>query len=157
DQPAGMELIPPHGRLKDPADVVSKIMKRGWRSIDAFTDLAATRVVVDSYTDAPAVVAAITDRYPIREVRDADGNVISGKDGKPLKDWDQIQRMIEGSKSGYRAIHLVVDYTMPDGQARPVEVQIMTRAHYEWGEIQHDLTYKNDALPADVKDPLDNY
>src|SRR5262249_29180684 len=49
------------------------------------------------------------------------------------------------------AIHIAIEFTLPNGKKIPVEVQVMTRAAYEWGQIQHDLTYKNKNLPPVVK------
>ncbi len=158
NRPEGMEILPPHGRLKDPADVVSKLMRRGWKSMEPFTDLAATRVVVDSYTDVHSVIAAITDKYPIRLVRDANGQILKDGKGEPIRDWNRITRLVAGDKQwGYRAIHLAVEYTLPNGKKVPVEVQIMTRGNYEWGEIQHDLSYKNASLPKEVKDAANDH
>ena len=138
EPPRMAESIPPHGRLKAEADVLAKLNRRDWTSLEPMTDLAGTRVVVEGYEDVTPLLAAIQartqaetqPRYTIREVRDAEGNVTSARDR------DGMRRLIEGARSGYRAIHIVVEV-----EGRPVEIQVQTRAMYEWGRIQHGLIY----------------
>lgn len=142
--------IHPHGRVKAPPGVLAKIVRRNWNSLEPMTDFAGARLVVDSYEDVVSALAAIQARYDIREVRDANGDIVSDKTGSPIPDRDTLRRTIEGVISrGYRALHVVVEV---DGL--PVEIQIQTHALYEWGQIQHDLIYKGESLPVAVREAI---
>ncbi|MBL7684600.1 MAG: hypothetical protein JNK65_01005, partial [Deltaproteobacteria bacterium] len=158
------EVIP-HGRLKDPSDVAAKIERRKMTSSEAFTDFAGARIVVDRYDDAFPVIAALQKKYKVRASYGSDGTIqtrlshVEVVDGKEVvvldavPDQDRIHRIVEGNRSrGYRAIHLVLDLN-----GHPVEVQIQTKLLYEWGKIQHELSYKNDSLPQLVKDEFQIY
>jgi pSer/pThr/pTyr-binding forkhead associated (FHA) protein/adenosine deaminase/ppGpp synthetase/RelA/SpoT-type nucleotidyltranferase/serine/threonine protein phosphatase PrpC len=151
--------IPPHGGLKDPADVASKLTRRGWRSLEPFTDMGRARVVVENYDDVTPVIAAIQERFSVRPEYTGEGAIrlqVKSDDGssaalEEVPDRNTLGRLIEGSRSGYRAIHVVVEV---DGRA--IEVQIQTRALYEWGQIQHDF-YKGRGLAPETQRAVNDY
>ncbi|MCE9625894.1 MAG: hypothetical protein K8R69_10670 [Deltaproteobacteria bacterium] len=167
--------LPPHGRPKAAADVVPKIGRRRMTSLRSFTDLFGTRVIVESYEDAISLVAAVQRRFQVRPEYTSDGRLIFppaykrvrrgeapdrvrlllAEQNRPRLDQEGIGRVLDGRRSGYRAIHIVVEV-----EGLPVEIQIQTRSLYRWGAIQHDF-YKNEvlALPenSDLRETTDRY
>ncbi|MDL1873458.1 hypothetical protein FBR05_14855, partial [Deltaproteobacteria bacterium PRO3] len=166
--------IPPHGRPKAVEDVLPKVERRGWNSLLPFTDLFGTRIVVESYPDALAALAAIRHRFRVRPEYSREGRLIfpshrrvRRSDGtervhlnllennRPVLDQERVGRVLDGRRSGYRALHVVVEV---DGL--PVEIQIQTRSLYRWGHIQHEF-YKNETLARpenrDLREAVDRY
>ncbi len=143
--------IAPHGRPKAASDVLAKAERRGSHSLETITDIAGTRIVVEGYEDVTGLVAMIRQHFEFREMRDENGRVVVD-DGSVAFDHDTIRRTITGGGTGYRGLHVVV---VADG--RPVEIQIQTRAMYEWGILQHSLLYKNADLPAGLREAVNTY
>ncbi|MCE9624129.1 MAG: FHA domain-containing protein [Deltaproteobacteria bacterium] len=163
--------FPAKGRMKAADDLAPKLVRRGWQDASPLTDIAATRIVVESNADVEAVIAKIQQKYTIREAYTKDGEIeadvmtpdemkakgIAEEEGVVFidakMDKDGIHRLVDGHPaSGYRALHVVVEI---DG--KPVEIQIKTAAMHEWGEIEHKLVYKNKDLPPAVMDPIKQF
>lgn len=155
----------PHARLKDPADIAPKLVRRGWTDLGPLTDVGGARVVVKTTNDVLPIVEAIEAKYKVRpqvtrdgafeldiigEEKSAGGAVVSEVTLRP--DKDHPDRLTVGSSSGYRAMHVVVEV---DG--KPIEIQIQTEAIYQWGKIQHSLIYKNKNLPVETVTELNEF
>jgi ppGpp synthetase/RelA/SpoT-type nucleotidyltranferase len=148
-----LNILEIHHRMKDAKDIGPKLVRRGWSNMNPMTDIGGVRVVFnDLFTEGPngveefsttaflhSLKSAMAEHgIKIRGAVDEDGEPILDRDGKLMKDWDKIGRLIAGHpKRGYRAIHLVVE-----ANGHPVEIQLKTAAMNEWGEIQHDV-YKH--------------
>jgi ppGpp synthetase/RelA/SpoT-type nucleotidyltranferase/serine/threonine protein phosphatase PrpC len=165
---AGKALENPHVRLKDPADVAPKLARRGWVAMEPMTDYAGARIVVKNTNDALAIAADIEKNLPVRDAFDGNGKPekqekdILGQEYKGgtetmevtvKKDKDHPDRVLVGSESGYRALHIVVEI-----EGKPVEIQIQTESIFKWGKIQHSLIYKGkNSLPAETHKVLNEY
>ncbi|HEX5033100.1 MAG TPA: hypothetical protein VFW62_01350, partial [bacterium] len=133
----------PHARLKDPADVAPKIARRGWLAIEPMTDYAGARIVVKNTNDAMVVAADIEKHLKVRDVYSEKGHqemdiigqeYVGGKETMEVtfrKDKDHPDRLLVGSATGYRAMHIVVEHN-----GKPVEIQIQTESIFKWGKIQ---------------------
>jgi ppGpp synthetase/RelA/SpoT-type nucleotidyltranferase len=162
--PAGKLIDNPHIRLKDPADVAPKIARRGWSAMEPMTDYAGARIVVKTTNDALVVAEALEKNLTVRDAFDGKGQQemdiigqehVGGKETMEVelrKDKDHPDRLLVGSKSGYRALHIVVEH-----EGKPVEIQIQTESIFKWGKIQHSLIYKNENLPAETFKQLHDY
>ncbi|MFO1463098.1 MAG: hypothetical protein U1F66_04930 [bacterium] len=154
----------PHARLKDPADLAPKLARRGWTELAPLTDIGGARIVVRSTNDALPIAEAIEKQYKVRDQIGGDGAMELDLIGAEFQDGTEVMhvsykpdkdhpdRLIIGSSTGYRAMHIVVEV---DGQ--PVEIQIQTEAIYQWGKIQHSLIYKNKDLPKETHDVLNAF
>ncbi|HKY62802.1 MAG TPA: hypothetical protein VJR29_05215 [bacterium] len=154
----------PHVRLKDPADVAPKIARRGWLAMEPMTDYAGARIVVKNTNDAMVVAADIEKNLKVRDVYTEKGHqemdiigqeYVGGKETMEVtfrKDKDHPDRLLVGSSTGYRAMHIVVEHN-----GKPVEIQIQTESIFKWGKIQHSLIYKNQNLPAETFKQLNDY
>ncbi|HKX11897.1 MAG TPA: FHA domain-containing protein, partial [bacterium] len=164
NDPSGKLIDNPHVRLKDPSDVALKIARRGWSSMEPMTDYAGARIVVKNSNDAMVVAAEVEKRLAVRDAYDGKGlqeidiigqEYVGGKETMEVnirKDKDHPDRLLIGSKSGYRALHIVVEF-----EGKPVEIQIQTESIFKWGKIQHALIYKNENLPPETFKQLNDY
>ncbi len=135
------------GRIKE--GILKKLMRRGWKDMKLFYDLAGLRVVVSSEAEVEASINLIVEAVF----------------GTPSKDeatgeshYYEIERIrYNDYERGYRATHIYLRKTSKDesGAERSIpaaEIQVMTRGNYLWGEIQRKLVYKLEAnVPEDVR------
>ena len=118
-------------RLKDPASIRDKLIKKGLpvsplTACAALHDIAGLRVVLGS-TAQVYRFAEILQKSPLAQVTD---------------ERDYIARPKE---SGYRSLHLLFNVPVclrTHVQMVPVEIQLRTASMDIWASIEHDICYK---------------
>ncbi len=60
-------------------------------------------------------------------------------------------RFVDSARFGYRSVHYVC--SLPDGPSPDFrfEIQVRTALQHAWAEVEHDLGYKADAVPAPIR------
>jgi len=108
-------------RLKRIPTIVNKLGREPTMALGNMGDIGGCRAVLDSLDELRLVEARVRDRRP------------------PVQHHDYVT---EPRDTGYRAVHLIVDYS-----GRRIEIQLRTRVMHEWaytverltGKLGHDL------------------
>lgn len=100
---------------------------------DVITDIAGTRVTCNTTEDVRAVEQAILNSQTLLHPRSVSAE-------KAREDY-----ISNPKQSGYRAVHLLVEVSVPQGGAFcevTCELQIRTLLQHAWGELTHEDTFK---------------
>jgi hypothetical protein len=116
-------------RLKRSESVITKLQYQPTLALSRMQDLGGCRAVLDSVDEVRRVQTRIERNRPVLA----------------LSDYIEHPK-----KSGYRGVHIVVEYGSDRGRyrARPVEIQLRTRVMHEWALTVERMST---TLGADLK------
>lgn len=140
------DKIPYHSissRAKTRDSFIKKLKRKGYHSVDLFTDLCGLRVITFLESETKIVEQFLRQNFIIDEFNSEDKGDNLGED-----------------KVGYKSIHLVASLPetlleLPEFERfkdLKFEVQVRTILQHAWAEVEHDKNYKfSGQLPPDIK------
>ncbi len=107
-------------RLKRWGSLTSKLLTQPTLALSRMQDLAGCRAVLDDMDEIYRVRKRLEKNRPVLDVSDY---------------------ITHPKPSGYRGVHVVVEYGSADGNypARPVEIQLRTRVMHQWAISIEDM------------------
>ncbi len=115
---------------------------RKYNALSDVTDLVGVRVIVFFEEDIDAVARVIRSAFVVDDANSVDKSSVA-----------------DPAKFGYKSLHFVVSMSevrlgLPENAAYRnlcAEIQIRTVLQHGWAEIEHDLGYKYENAPTDIK------
>lgn len=129
---AGIKPIKVSGRSKDPATLITKMIRKGYERYDEVTDKSGVRVVVRMDSEVEHVVQLLCEAYRC--------------------DVDDKRASNDVGLFGYRAVHLQAMEPIADFAGMDSEIQVRTICADAWSEMSHFLAYKS---PIRIPDEVD--
>ena len=105
------------------------------------TDLIGVRAIHIFKEDWEDIHSFIIGTWKVIEIT---ANVREGDD---TKRFEELNIQIQSRKSGYRSVHYLIEF-FPTNERVIAEIQVRTIFEEGYGEIDHQLRYSHDQIPA---------
>lgn len=150
-------------RVKHPDSIYLKTKRKSSQSLKDINDLAGLRVLCLFESDIPKTHGALLKIFTIKKgtikemraynwKRSDDGNIVDLIEGytKAAGLHIDMNPTLKKKESGYKSIHYIVK--IPHfGKKYFVEVQLRTLLQDAWGELEHNLSYKQGNIHPHIK------